>query len=89
MYLNNKKKDKINDHSTLVDKIRRGYSELYKENHNLKLAVQNYERYYNDHQLDNYNDYSKRQKYIPKNIKEKEDIKNFITALAAKLKMKK
>ena len=63
--------------------------ELYKENQNLKLAIQNYERYYNDQRLDNYNDYNKRQKYIPKNIKEKEDIKNHITALAAKLKMKK
>ena len=71
MYSDTKKKDKINDHSMLVDKIRRGYSELYKENQNLKLTVQNYERYYNDHQLDNYNDYKKRQKYIPKKYKRK------------------
>ena len=60
------KKDKtINDHSLLIDKIRE-YSELYKENQNLKLAIQNYERYYNDQQLDSYNNQSKRQKYIPK-----------------------
>ena len=67
MYLSNKKKDKtINDHSALIDKIRREYSELYKENQNLKLAIQNYERYYNDQQLDSFNNYNKRQKYIPK-----------------------
>ena len=65
--MSNKKKDKtINDHSVLIDKIRREYLELYKENQNLKLTIQNYERYYNDQQLDNYNNYSKRQKYIPK-----------------------
>ena len=53
MYLSNKEKDKIiNDHSVLIDKIRREYLELYKENQNLKLTIQNYERYYNDHQLD-------------------------------------
>ena len=63
MYLDNKKKDKtINDYSALVDKTRREYSELYKENQNLKLALQNYERYCNDHQLDNFNNYNKRQK---------------------------
>ena len=90
MYFDDKKKDKtINDNSALIDRIRREYSELYKENQNLKLAIQNYERYYNDQLLDNYNDYNKRQKYIPKNIKEKEDIKNHITTLAAKLKMRK
>ena len=67
LYLSNKKKDKtINDHSALIDKIRREYSELYKENQNLKLAIQNYERYYNDQQLDSFNNYNKRQKYIPK-----------------------
>ena len=67
MYLSNKKKDKtINDHSVLIDKIRREYLELYKENQNLKLTIQNYERYYNDQQLDNYNNYSKRQTHIPK-----------------------
>ena len=65
--MSNKKKDKtINDHSALIDKIRREYSELYKENQNLKLAIQNYERYYNDQQLDSFNNYNKRQKYIPK-----------------------
>ena len=67
MYLSNKKKDKtINDHSGLIDKIRREYSELYKENQNLNLTIQNYERYYNDQQLDNYHNYSKSQKHIPK-----------------------
>ena len=72
LYLDNKKKDKtINDHSALVDKIRREYSELYKESQNLKLAIQNYEIYYNDHQLDNYNSCHKRQKYIPKKYKRK------------------
>ena len=65
LYLSNKKKDK-NDHSVLTDKIRREYSELYKENQNLELEIQSYERYYNDQQLDNYNNYNKRQKYIPK-----------------------
>ena len=45
--------------------------ELYKENQNLKLAIKNYERYYNDQRLDNYNDYNKRQKYIPKKYKRK------------------
>ena len=35
------------------------------------MAIQNYERYYNDHQLDNYNNYNKRQKYIPKKYKRK------------------
>ena len=90
MYFDDKKKDKaINDNSALIDRIRREYSELFKENQNLKLAIQNYERYYHDQLLDNYNDYNKRQKYIPKNIKEKEDIKNHITTLAAKLKMRK
>ena len=71
LYLDNKKKDKtINDHSALIDKIRTEYSELYKENQNLKLAIQNYERY-NNQQLDNYNNYNKRQKYIPKKSKRK------------------
>ena len=72
MYFDDKKKDKtINDNSALIDRIRREYSELYKENQNLKLAIQNYERYYNDQLLDNYNDYNKRQKYIPKKYKRK------------------
>ena len=67
LYLSNKKKDKtINDYSALIDKIRREYSELYKENQNLKLAIQNYERYHNDQQLDSFNNYHKKQKYIPK-----------------------
>ena len=49
LYLSNKKKDKtINNQSALIDKIRREYLELYKENQNLKLTIQNYERYYND-----------------------------------------
>ena len=70
--MDNKKKDKtINDNSALIDIIRREYSELYKENQNLKLAVQNYERYYNDQELDNYNDYNKRPKYIQKKCKRK------------------
>ena len=57
--MDNKKKDKtINDYSVLVDKIRGEYSELYKENQNLKLAIQNYGRYYNDHQLHNLNNYN-------------------------------
>ena len=44
--MDNKKKDATkNDHSVLIDKIRREYSELYKENQKLKLAIQNYERY--------------------------------------------
>ena len=30
------------------------------------MTIQNYERYYNNQQLDNYNNYRKRQKYIPK-----------------------
>ena len=55
----------------LIDKIRTEYSELYKENQNLKLAIQNYEKYYNDHQLDNYNNNNKKQKYIPKKYKRK------------------
>ena len=72
MYFDDKKKDKtINDNSALIDRIRREYSELFKENQNLKLAIQNYERYYNDQLLDNYNDYNKRQKYIPKKYKRK------------------
>ena len=46
MYFDDKKKDKtINDNSALIDRIRREYSELFKENQNLKLAIQNYERY--------------------------------------------
>ena len=78
----NKKKDAtINDNSVLIDKTRTEYSEPYKENQNLKLAIQNYGRYYNAQQLDNYNNYNKRQKYIPK--------KYHITVLAAKLNMKK
>ena len=69
LYLSNKKKDKkIDDHSLLIDKTRREYSEIYKENQNLKLTIQNYERYYNDQQLDSYNNYNKRQKYVPKNL---------------------
>ena len=61
LYLSNKKKDKtINGYSALIDKIRREYSELYKENQNLKLAIQNYERYHNDQQLDSFNNYHKR-----------------------------
>ena len=65
--MSNKKKDKtINDHSVLIDKIRAEYLELYKQNQNLKLTIQSYKRYYNDQQLDNYNSYSKRQKYAPK-----------------------
>ena len=65
--MNNKIKDKTtNDHSALIDKIRRESSELYKENQNLKLTKQNYERYSYDQQLDSYNNYNKRQKYIPK-----------------------
>ena len=40
---------------------------MHKENQNLKLTIQNYERYYNDQQLDSYNNYNKRLKYIPKN----------------------
>ena len=63
--MSNKRKDE-NDHSVLTDKIRRDYSELYKENLNLELEIQSYERYYNDQQLGNYNNYNKRQKYIPK-----------------------
>ena len=70
--MDNKKKDvTINGHFVLIDKIRREYSELYKKNQNLKLAIQNYERYYNAQQLDNYNNYNKRQKYIPKKYHEK------------------
>ena len=72
MYFDDKKKDKaINDNSALIDRTRRQYSELFKENQNLKLAIQNYERYYHDQLLDNYNDYNKRQKYIPKKYKRK------------------
>ena len=40
---------------------------MHKENQNLKLTIQNYERYYNDQQLDSYNNYNKRLKYTPKN----------------------
>ena len=70
--MDNKKKDKTSNHnSTLIDRIRREYSELYKENQNLKLAIQNYERYYNNQWLGNYNDYNKRQKHIPKKYKRK------------------
>ena len=88
--MSNKKKDKtINDHSVLIDKIRREYLELYKENQNLKLTIQNYERYYNDQQLDNLTTTAKDKHIFQKNtIKEKEDIKNLITLLAAKPKMK-
>ena len=72
MYLSNKKKDKtMNDHSALIDKIRREYLEIYKENQNLKLAIQNYERCYNNQQLDSYNNYNKRQKYIPKKYRKR------------------
>ena len=43
--MSNKKKDKtINDHSVLIDKIRAEYLELYKQNQNLKLTIQSYER---------------------------------------------
>ena len=43
VYLDNKKKDKTSNHnSALIDRIRREYWELYKENQNLKLAIQNY-----------------------------------------------
>ena len=89
--MDNKKKDvTINGHFVLIDKIRREYSELYKKNQNLKLAIQNYERYYNAQQLDNYNNYNKRQKYIPKKYHErKRRFKNHIIVPAAKLKMKK
>ena len=39
LYLSNKKKDKkIDDHSLLIDKTRREYSEIYKENQ-LKLTI--------------------------------------------------
>ena len=70
--MHNKKKDKtINDNSAIIDRIRREYAELYKENENLKLTIQNYERCHNDQRSNNYNDYNKRQKYIPKKDKRK------------------
>ena len=90
LYLDNKKKDKtINDHSALVDKIRRECSELYKENQKLKLAIQNHETYYNDHQLDKYNNCYKRQKYIPKKYKRKRKYQKPYNSSSSELKMKK
>ena len=62
---------------------------MHKENQNLKLTIQNYERYYNDQQLDSYNNYNKRLKYIPKNYhKRKRRYQKSCNTSWAKLKMK-